>query len=99
MRLRLCTVLGLMAVALVAFPEAPTRVGLALPEVILDGSRFRARLYPHFADFDGDGVTDLLVGVGDRLSVYRNVGTDRRPVYAAPTWFDEGEPSSHLPSG
>ncbi|MBY0458855.1 MAG: VCBS repeat-containing protein [Gemmataceae bacterium] len=69
------------------------------PNVILDGSEHAAALFPHFADFDGDGTTDLLVGVTDRLLVYRNRGTDDRPDYAPPVWFDEREPSGWIPGG
>ena len=68
-------------------------------EIIWDGSVHRAKLFPHFADFDADGKIDMLVGVGDRLSVHRNVGTNSRPVYAEPTWFDETEPSARIPYG
>ena len=76
------------------------------PEVILDGSEY-GRLYPTFADIDGDGKTDLLVGVhsGDdsgihgfgRLLVHLNRGTNARPVYAKPTWFDETVASARIP--
>jgi hypothetical protein len=77
--------------------DRPTRFDP--PEVLLDGSEHGDRLFPHFADFDGDGTTDLLVGVGDRLLVHRNRGTNARPNYAKPTWFDEAEPSARIPAG
>jgi hypothetical protein len=69
------------------------------PETILDGTEYAGRLFPHFADFDGDGTTDLLVGVWDRMLVYRNRGTEGQPEYAKPTWLDESEPSARIPSG
>jgi hypothetical protein len=69
------------------------------PEMILDGSEHDGQLCPHYADFDGDGTIDQLVSVGDRLLVYRNRGTNARPEYATPTWFDEAEPSARIPAG
>lgn len=69
------------------------------PELLLDGSEFAAGLHPHYADFDGDGKVDQLVGVGNRLLVYRNEGTSARPVYANPTWFDAAVPSAVIPDG
>jgi hypothetical protein len=75
-------------------PEAPP--GFERPELILDGSKY-GRLYPTFADIDGDGKIDLLVGTWDaRLLVYRNCGTNARPVYAKPKWLDETVPSAKI---
>jgi hypothetical protein len=75
-------------------PERP--IGFDPPEVILDGSEY-GRLYPTFADIDGDGKTDMLVGnwLG-RLLVFRNKGTNARPVYAKPMWLDETVPSANI---
>ncbi|VTR91920.1 unnamed protein product [Gemmata massiliana] len=69
------------------------------PKVILDGSEFAARLKPCYADYDGDGKIDLLVGAWDRLLVYRNRGTTTEPEYAKPTWFDDAVPSGRIPAG
>jgi hypothetical protein len=111
MRLRLCAVLSGIGFALVALGEPPRsepfegtrRVDRPAefnpPEIILDGSEHGARLYPHYADFDGDGKIDQLVGVRNRLLVYRNRGTNAWPDYAKPTWFDETEPSARIPGG
>jgi FG-GAP repeat len=89
-----------------ADPHADAPIGFEAPELILDGSEY-GLLNPAFADIDGDGKTDLLVGVhsGDnngihgvgRLLVYGNRGTNARPVYAKPTWFDETVPSARIP--
>src|SRR5687768_1803051 len=45
---------------------------------------------PCVADFDGDGLRDLLVGQyhEGRLRIYRNVGTNAQPRFAGCTWFE-----------
>src|SRR6266852_2964465 len=103
MRLRLSIALALIAIG-GTVPRTPTGTrsqpdrptGLEAPEVILDGSEY-GRLYPTFADIDGDGKIDMLVGnwLG-RLLVFRNQGTNARPVYAKPTWLDETVPSANI---
>ncbi len=81
---------------------APMR--LEFEKRLLGGSKF-GPLFPTFADFDGDGVVDLLVGVRigggaeGRLLVYRNRGTNAAPVYAKPYWFDDVLPSGRIPPG
>jgi hypothetical protein len=111
MGIRLCAaVTGIgLALATIAETPRPSSRGLEpvqrptavfnLPEVVLDGSEHADQLFPQFADFDGDGVTDLILGVGDRLLVYRNHGTNAHPMYDKPTWFDETEPTARLPHG
>src|SRR5262245_52357201 len=56
---------------------------------------------PFVADFDGDGVRDLLVGQfgGGILWVYKNVGTDKNPRYAAGTKFKDGGKDGRVPTG
>jgi hypothetical protein len=56
---------------------------------------------PFMADFDGDGVKDLLVGqFGEgTLWVYRNVGTNDRPKFAAGVKFKNGNPEGRVPTG
>lgn len=111
MRFHLCAALSGFGMVLLAVGETPRPQSFARnqdvdrpaefgpPELILDGSEHGSRLHPHYADFDGDGKVDQLVGVGDRLLVYRNCGTNARPAYAMPTWFDEAEPSARIPAG
>ena len=56
---------------------------------------------PLVVDFDCDGVKDLLVGqFGDGiLWVYKNVGTDKEPKYAAGVQFKEGKKDGRVPTG
>jgi hypothetical protein len=91
--------------------ERTAPVRLEFEKRILDGSDIGV-LFPTFGDFDGDGKIDLLVGVRglgkgrlrDKWSeggllVYRNNGTNARPDYAKPFWFDDVVPSGRIPSG
>ena len=102
MRLRLGIALALIAIGgtvrptLPASPQPDKATGFDPPEVMLDGSEY-GRLYPAFADIDGDGKIDMLVGnwLG-RLLVFRNKGTNARPVYTKPTWLDETVPSANI---
>lgn len=56
---------------------------------------------PCVADFDGDGVQDLLVGQFGQgiLWIYRNVGTNAEPKLAAGVKFMEGTEDGRVPSG
>ena len=56
---------------------------------------------PFVADFDGDGVPDLLVGqFGEgRLRIYKNRGSAFAPRYDGFSWFQTGEQEGKVPSG
>jgi len=56
---------------------------------------------PWVADFDGDGIQDLLVGqFGDGiLWICRNEGTNSQPQLAAPEKFKQGKEDGRVPSG
>jgi hypothetical protein len=63
---------------------------------------------PWFADFDGDGKPDLLVGQGafstahsegGRLRIYKNLGEKGRPRFGDPLWFDDLVPTGRIPNG
>lgn len=56
---------------------------------------------PFVADFDGDGVQDLLVGqFGEgKLWIYHNAGTRGQPKLAAGQLFKDGADTGRVPSG
>jgi hypothetical protein len=56
---------------------------------------------PCVADFDGDGVQDLLVGQFGNgiLWMFHNEGTNAEPKLAAGVKFKEGGEDGHVPSG
>lgn len=56
---------------------------------------------PTFADFDGDGLPDLLVGqFGEgKLRIYRNVGTKGAPKFDGFKWFEAGGTVAKVAAG
>jgi hypothetical protein len=56
---------------------------------------------PHFADFDGDGVRDLLVGQfgGGKLRIYRNTGDNAKPKFGAFNFFQADGKDATVPYG
>jgi hypothetical protein len=96
-----------------ATPDADRPPAFHPPEIILDANKFGwmrpgypAAMFPGFADLDGVGKNDLVVGVtdwnsrpGGRLLVFRNQGTKTQPKYAMPKWLDETVPTGRIPDG
>lgn len=78
--------------------------GLAPPMQILahgvpiDISR-EGQACPLFADVDGDGLRDLLVGEawGGRLRVYHNLGTSQAPKFGDYEWLRAGDRVARVP--
>jgi len=56
---------------------------------------------PFYADFDGDGRSDLLVGQfgGGKLRIYKNVGTAAEPRFADYQFFQAGGKDASVPFG
>jgi hypothetical protein len=113
--------LGLLATAQVGTRAQPGATSeLAPPFAVMAGGaridappdakgwRLYDNAYPWFADFDGDGKPDLLVGQGafssapaegGRLSIYKNLGEKGRPRFGERLWFDDLVPTGRIPDG
>jgi hypothetical protein len=57
---------------------------------IIPGSSKLAEVYSkiHMADWDGDGLQDLLIGHSSTIIFYKNAGTKSKPVFKAPVTID-----------
>ena len=95
----------LVSLFLLGVVSNPIGDGLAAPFRVRDAAGFIdvdvGHAAPLVADFDGDGVPDLLVGqFGDgKLRIYKNVGTAKEPKFDGFTWFKTGEQEARIPSG
>ena len=60
--------------------------GKYVVDKIIPGNHFLAKRFSkiHFADWDADGLKDLLVGQIKTLVVYKNIGTESAPRFQAP---------------
>jgi hypothetical protein len=59
----------------------------AVVDKVIEGSNPLAQIYSriHMADWDGDGLRDLLVGHDQGILFYKNAGTPTAPRFLAPT--------------
>jgi len=72
----------LAAVATAAAQDLEKPVQMKAGDVVIDTGKDIAHAGPLFADYDGDGKPDLLVGnFRGHIQVYRNVGTREAPVF------------------
>ncbi len=77
------------------FHELAEPVRLAAADGVIDVEVGHAA--PYLADFDGDGLVDLLVGQfgGGKLRWYRNMGSNSEPKFAASAWVEAaGKPAA-----
>jgi hypothetical protein len=74
----------------------PVRIRVGGKPIDVDGAAA-----PYVADFDEDGVNDLLVGQAGygRLRIYRNAGTNARPKFDSFEWFTAGGRIAAVPIG
>jgi hypothetical protein len=93
----------MFAMAMPAIPggandlESPVPV-MADGQAIDLGSTGGAMAAPCYADFDGDGVKELLVGgTGGTVRIYRNHGTNAKPQFKEYTWFKVGADLGRVP--
>jgi hypothetical protein len=93
----------MLAMALPAIPggaddiEPPVQVKAGGQAIDVERGGLTA---PCYADFDGDGIKDLLLGDGDgKLRVYHNYGSNSQPQLKEFTWFKAGADLGRVPCG
>ena len=96
----------LLALLASAVPAAEDPANELLPPVRLEAAgkpidTAVGHAAPFVCDFYGDGVRDLLVGqFGDGLLwIYKNVGTNDHPRFAAGVKFKDGNKDGRVPTG
>jgi hypothetical protein len=83
----------------------PAQSGLTAPvQIAADGKPISVDVghaAPCWADYDGDGKKELLVGqFGEgKLRIYKNLGTATEPRFGSFTWLVAGGKTASIPSG
>src|SRR5258708_36208938 len=97
----------LVSVLLLGIVSNPANGGLAAPFRVRDAAGLIdvevGHAAPLIADFDGDGIPDLLVGeFGEsshgKLRIYKNVGAAKEPKFEGFTRIKTGELEARMPS-
>lgn len=76
--------------------EAPVQLMADGKPIAMEAPGFAA---PTFVDVDGDGKRDLVVGQfkQGKMHVFKNVGTDAAPSFAAGDWIKTGDEAAIVP--
>lgn len=76
--------------------QPPVRLEAAGAAIQVDAPGYAS---PAFADLDGDGLTDLIVGQfqGGHISFYKNTGNQQNPKYAAGIKLTNGKKPASVP--
>jgi hypothetical protein len=91
--------------SMTAIFSANAAIELAAPFPVHAGSKpidvTAGHAAPWLMDFDGDGLTDLLVGQFDdcKLRIYRNTGSKSETKFDVFGWFRAGTSEVKLPGG
>jgi hypothetical protein len=94
-----------MFTALLILAVAPTKIVLDEPFLATAGGNIIkvevGHAAPIFADYDGDGLKDLLVGQfgNGRMRIYKNVGTATQPSFDKFEWFQAGGQIAQVDAG
>jgi hypothetical protein len=96
MRLLALTLLACAPVCAQSFSE-PVRINAGDAPINVD----IGHAAPYFADIDGDGLKDLLVGqFGEgKLRIYKNVGSAKEPKFDKFEYLQAGGETAKVPTG
>ena len=100
------TIYLLGVLAIMAMPEAPAAAPDLAPGVLVEAAGTPidvevGHAAPYYADFDGDGLKDLLVGQfgGGKLRIYRNEGSSTSPQFVDFEFFMADGTEASVPFG
>ncbi len=95
----------MLALALASLAHAPAADLFEKPFRLMDTGGWldvdKGMAAPLVADFDNDGLPDLLVGqFGEgKLRIYKNRGSAKAPRFEGFSWFKTGEQEGKVPVG